>query len=133
MEDGLGVTVYNVLKCGLYESRTSKSQGLREFFFYSNFSLSQQISLISIRIFIYVALLYNLVCLVCCLALFLLSLEEHNFIFSPFYVRFRVRFKCNPQNMVFTMSYLLEFEIVSGSLYSRLVNGVRSIPVLCQI
>jgi len=95
------------------------------YFFTCNFSLSQQISLISIRIVIYVVLLYNLVCLVCCLALFLLSLEEHIFILSPFYFYFRARFKCNPQNMVFTMSYRLEFEIVSGSLYSRLVNGVR--------
>jgi len=34
MEEGLGVTVYNVLKCGLYESRTSKSQGLPELFFH---------------------------------------------------------------------------------------------------
>jgi len=112
MEDRLGVTVYNVWKCGLYECPTSKSQLPPEFFFTCNFSLSQQISLISIRIFMYVVLLFNLVCLVCCLALFLLSLEEHNFIFSPFYVCFRVTFKCNSKSMVFTMFYVLEFEII---------------------
>jgi len=28
MKDGLRVTIYNVQKCGLYESQISKSQGL---------------------------------------------------------------------------------------------------------
>jgi hypothetical protein len=56
---------------------------------------------------LYFVLLCNLIHLVCCLALFLLSLEECNFIISPFCVLFRVWVKYNPQNVVFTMSCLL--------------------------
>jgi len=140
-EDRLWVTAYNVRKCGLYESRTSESQGKPYFFFTYNVSLSQQISLISIIIFMCLVLLYNLVCLVFCLALFLLPLEEHNFIFSPFYVLFRVWVKYNPQNIVFTMSCLLEFEIISPFAIWILIfqtgkwgcEEPLDIPVLCQI